>query len=421
VKLGVPVDPDQAEEYLTDVDTSRVWAEIDLDALAHNLTVIRRRAGSGVGVMIVVKADAYGHGAVAIAHHAVRCGVAALGVGTSGEALELRAAGLRVPILVLGTVVDEEVPRALRHGIEIGLHSSDRLHQLEVEAKRLGLTARVHLNVDTGMGRLGVLPIRALELLREVKNATHLHLAGVMTHISSPEGNAAPETAEQVRQFNGVIDAARAEGIDCGRVHLANSASLFSGLRPLYNTVRLGIAAFGVLPESILGTDSLHPVLSLRSQVVFLKDIPAGTPVGYGSTWRAHRPTRVATLPVGYNDGVPWSLSNRGGVLLAGQRAPIVGCVSMDYTTVDVGAIDGVRVGDVATLIGTDGNAEITVAQVAREAGTIPYEITCSVGKRVPRICVGGETLPLPSQASPEPEQQLVRARGALPQAVDKT
>lgn len=392
------MDPRLAEEYLAPVDTARVWAEVDLDALAHNLTIIRSRAGAGVGIMLVVKADAYGHGAVAIAHHAVRCGVASLGVGTSCEALELRSAGLRVPILILGTVVDEEVPRVLRHGVEIGLHSFDRLHQLEREARRLGLQARVHINVDTGMGRLGVLPERALDLLQEVRRSEHVHLAGVMTHISSLAGNASPETTLQAKQFADVITTAQEAGIHCGRIHLANSTGLFSGLCPLYDTVRPGIAALGVLPETIPGGEDLHPVLSLRSQVVFLKDIPAGTPVGYGSTWRAPRQTRIATLPLGYNDGVPWNLSNRGTVLLAGQHAPIVGCVSMDYTTVDVGAIEGLCVGAVATLIGKQGAAQITVAEVARAAGTIPYEITCSVGKRVPRICVGGESPTLPSQ-----------------------
>ncbi len=413
------MDPGTAEEYLAPVDTSRVWAEIDLDALAHNLTVIRSRAGAGVGVMLVVKADAYGHGAVAIAHHAVRCGIASLGVGTSSEALELRGAGLRIPILVLGTVVDEEVPRVLRHDIEIGLHSFDRLRQLEKESRRLGIRARVHVNVDTGMGRLGVMPGRALELLHEVQRTEHVYLAGVMTHISSPEGSRAPETAIQAERFKAVIEGAQQAGIDCGHIHLANSTCLFTGLQPLYDTVRPGIAALGVLPDAIPGTEPLLPVLSLRSQVVFLKDIPAGTPVGYGSTWRAPRPTRIATLPVGYNDGVPWSLSNRGAVLLAGQRAPIVGGVSMDYTTVDVGTIDGLCVGAVATLIGKQGEDEITVAEVAREAGTIPYEITCSVGKRVPRICRGGEFAPLPSQALPAAAKAAAEFSGQPAKSVE--
>lgn len=377
----------------------RVWAEIDLDALSSNLLAISRRAGSGVGTMLVVKADAYGHGAVAIAHHAVRCGVFGFGVGTSAEALELRLSGIRHPILVLGTVVDGEVPALLGHGVEIGLHSIDRAHKLQAEGRAAGRMARVHVNIDTGMGRLGVGPKRAIELIRAVDEASHLELAGVMTHISSAEGALDPRTSEQVRVFDEVLEAAREEGINLGRVHISNSAALFTGLTPLHDLVRPGISAYGILPGELPGSDELRPVLSLKSQVVFLKDMPSGSGVGYGSTWRAHGDRRIATVPVGYNDGVSWRLSNRGEVLVRGQRAPIVGRVSMDYTTIDVTDIPKVAVEDIVTLIGSDGEARIDVEEIANLADTIAYEITCSVGRRVQRICVGGHDLLVPSQA----------------------
>ncbi|MCB9913779.1 MAG: alanine racemase [Planctomycetes bacterium] len=379
----------------------RAWAEIDLDALTHNLAVIRRRAGSGVGVMLVVKADAYGHGAVAVAHHAVRCGIDSLGVGTSAEALELREAGVRAPILVLGTLVDEEAASTLRHRIEIGIHSSDRVTMLERLARNLGVRARVHLNIDTGMGRLGVLPESALRLFGEIHAARHLELVGVMTHISAARGALDDATHEQVRRFQAVLDQARDRGLLRGRVHLANSASLFTGLAPLHELVRPGISAYGILPGGLPGAAELQPVMSLTTQVVFLKDVPAGTTVGYDSTWSAPRATRLATLPVGYNDGVAWRLGNRGVVLVRGQRAPIVGRVSMDYTTVDVGHVRGVEVGDTVTLFGRAGGEQLALEEVAREAATIPYELTCSVGKRVKRVYVGGEALPLPSQPAP--------------------
>ena len=377
----------------------RVWAEIDLDALSSNLLAISRRAGSGVGTMLVVKADAYGHGAVAIAHHAVRCGVFGFGVGTSAEALELRLSGIRHPILVLGTVVDGEVPALLGHGVEIGLHSIDRAHKLQAEGRAAGRMARVHVNIDTGMGRLGVGPKRAIELIRAVDEASHLELAGVMTHISSAEGALDPRTSEQVRVFDEILEAAREEGINIGRVHLSNSAALFTGLTPLHDLVRPGISAYGILPRELPGSDDLRPVLSLKSQIVFLKDVPGGSGVGYGSTWRAHGDRRIATVPVGYNDGVSWRLSNRGEVLVRGQRAPIVGRVSMDYTTIDVTDIPKVAVEDIVTFIGSDGEARIDVEEIANLADTIAYEITCSVGRRVQRICVGGHDLLVPSQA----------------------
>ncbi|MFN0244416.1 MAG: alanine racemase [Planctomycetota bacterium] len=378
----------------------RVWAEIDLDALTRNLAVIRRRAGPGVRVMLVVKADAYGHGAVAIANHAVRCGVAALGVGTSAEALELRQSGVRVPLLVLGTIIDDEATDALRHGVQIALHSFDRCAMVQDLAQRLGLRARVHLNVDTGMGRLGVLPARALELLRAIRASSHLDLAGVMTHVSAPEGALAASTSEQARLFEGVLRQARAERLLRGAwIHMANSAALFTNLRPRYDTVRPGIAAYGALPVDLPGSEALAPLMSLKSQIVFLKDVPAGTPVGYASTWVAPRATRIATLPLGYNDGVSWRLGNCGEVLVRGQRAPIVGRVSMDYTTIDVGQVPGARVGDLVTLIGSDGNESIRVEEVAGRASTIAYEVTCSLGKRVQRTYVGGAEIEIPAQA----------------------
>jgi alanine racemase len=383
------------------VNHHRVWAEIDLDAITHNLAVIRRRAGAGVRIMLVVKADAYGHGAVAISHHAVRCGVGALGVGTSAEALELRESGVRIPILVLGTIVDEEATPILRHGIEIGIHTSDRLQMLEHLGRRLGRRARVHLNIDTGMGRLGVLPESALRLLQEIDDASHLDLAGVMTHLSAATGALAPESDRQLRAFEAVLTAARRRGLLRGWVHAANSAAIFTGLAPGHDTVRPGISAYGILPGGLPGADELLPAMSLRSQVVFLKDVPGGAHVGYDSTWTARRRTRIATLPVGYNDGVSWRLSNRGEVLVRGQRAPIIGRVSMDYTTVDVGHIRDVSVGDEVVLFGRTQQQHLDLEEVARKAYTIPYEISCAVGKRVPRIYEGGEEPLVPMQPRP--------------------
>ena len=393
----------------------RVWAEVDLDALSSNLAEISRLAGPGVGTMLVVKADAYGHGAVAIAQHAVRCGVAGFGVGTSAEALELRLSGIRQPILVLGTVVDGEVPALLGHNVEIGLHSIDRAHKLQAEGSRAGLFARVHVNIDTGMSRLGVRPQKALELLRAVQGASHLKLAGVMTHISSPEGALDPRTDEQVHIFEEVLDAARAEDMELGSVHISNSAGLFTGLKPLHDLVRPGISAFGILPGELPGSDSLKPILSLKSQVVFMKDVPNGRGVGYGSTWRARGDRRIATVPVGYNDGVSWRLSNRGEVLIRGTRAPIVGRVSMDYTTIDVTEVPEASVEDVVTFIGADGGDRIDVEEIAALSETIAYEITCAVGRRVQRVCVGGHDLILPSQRpGEEAKSPSIPSDGAL-------
>jgi len=382
-----------------------VWADIDLDAFVSNLGRIRARVGDATAIMLVVKADAYGHGAVALSHCALRHGVSALGVGTSAEALELRRSGVCAPILVLGTIVDQEATACLVHDVELALHSADRCQMLEDLAARLGLIARVHLKIDTGMGRLGVLPERALPLLEQIQASANMQLCGVMTHISSPIGAQEDCTRVQMQRFSGVIEEARRRGLLSGWIHVANSACVFTGLQPLYDAVRPGISAYGVLPDGLPGGSELEPVMSLRSQIVFLKDVPEGSPVGYAGTWTAARPTRIATLPVGYNDGVPWRLGNNGEVLVRGERARIVGRVSMDYTTIDVGHIRDVGVGDRVTLFGSDGDERITLEEVARNAGTIPYEITCSVGRRVERIFRGGSKVLLP-RPRPAPERE---------------
>lgn len=368
------------------MDAYRAWADINLDALEQNLTAIKTAVGAGVTIMLVVKADAYGHGAVAIAHHAARSGVKAFGVGTSSEALELRRAGICEPILVLGTIVDEEVTACLHHDIHIGLHSTSRAVALEEAAARQGRIAHVHLNVDTGMGRLGVLPERAIELLRTIKASPHLELAGVMTHLASPRGDSGDGMAQQTAQFERVLAAGREEDLLAGMIHMSNSAGLFSGSAPLYDAVRVGISAYGVVPKGVSWGAGLEPVMSLRTRIIFLKDLPGGSTVGYDGTFQLKTTRRIATLPVGYNDGVPWRLSNRGEVLVRGQRAPIVGRVSMDYTTIDVTDIPDVAAGDVATLIGRDGGDELFLRDVAEEAETIPYEVACSIGKRVARV-----------------------------------
>jgi alanine racemase len=252
------------------------------------------------------------------------------------------------------------------------------------------------------MGRLGVLPGKALDLLRSIRASSHLDLAGVMSHISSPEGALAASTSEQARVFESVLRSARAENLLGGWIHLANSASVFTDLRPRYDTVRPGISAYGILPNDLPGSGDLRPAMSLRTQIVFLKDVPAGATIGYGSTWKAERTTRVATLPIGYDDGVSWRLSNRGEAIVGGRRALMIGRISMDYTTLDVTHVPGAKVGDVVTLIGSDSGETISVDDVARRADTISYEVVCAVGKRVRRTYVGGAEIDLPTQ-EPKP------------------
>lgn len=382
----------------------RAWAEINLDALSHNLQVIRQRAGAGTRVLLVVKANAYGHGAALIAHHALKSGIGALGVGTSEEALELRAMGINLPILVLGTVIETELASCLREHIHIGLHTLDRCVQLNQLAGRLGVRAQVHLNVDTGMGRLGVPSLRTNALLDALDESPNIEMVGLMTHVVDPAGWS-PRTSEQMDDLRRVHRELKRRGPWRGWVHGFNSATLFSAPRLVGNTVRIGIAALGVAAAGGAEQRDLQPVLSFHSQVVMLKDIPPGTSVGYGPDFIARRQTRVATIPVGYADGVPFSLAGRGEGLLRGQRAQFIGRISMDYVTLDVTEIEGVQVGDQVTLIGTQGTQHITLAQMARGARTIPYEISCSIGPRVVRLPREGGDLLLPAQAGEASKQ----------------
>jgi len=370
----------------------RVWAEIDLGALQRNMARVVARLPAGTGVLAVVKADAYGHGAVPVARALLdQPGLWGFGVGDSNEALELRAAGLRAPILILGTIIPEEEAQVVSHDVRVCVHSMERIESLEQESRRQGRRTRVHLMVDTGMGRLGVLPGRALDLARAISHSPHLEFEGLATHTSSSRPGH-PFTRVQHERLAALLAELRADGLDPPLVHMANTAALLGAVGSGLPLVRPGISLYGVLgPEQTAVAGPVEPVMSLRTQVVYMKDVPAGTPIGYNGTHVTARATRVATLPIGYNDGLSYRLSNRGRALVQGMLAPIIGSVSMDYVMLDVGHIPGVRTGDTVTLIGHDGEHAIGVPELATLIGTIPYEICCSIGKRVRRVYVKPE------------------------------
>lgn len=376
----------------------RVWADVDLGALRRNLARIvtmvdaspagRRDAGEPC-VMAVVKADAYGHGAVPVARAlAGQPGLWGFGVGDSNEALELVAAGIREPILTLGTIIEDEVPAVVSHDVRVCIHSMDRIRSLEREAERQGRRPRVHLMIDTGMGRLGAQPPRAVELGRAVAASPWLEFEGLATH-SSPTRPGHPFSQMQRERLAEVVTALEADGIRPPLLHMANTAAMIGDVGLEFDLVRPGIGLYGVVGPDVQRAHpdvDFEPVLELRTQVVYLKDVPADTPIGYNGTHVTQAPTRIATLPLGYDDGLSYRLSNCGAALVRGQVAPIVGSVSMDYTMLDVGHIPDVSVGDTVTLIGRDGGEEISLSDVASLVGTIPYEIVCSIGKRVRHV-----------------------------------
>lgn len=323
-----------------------------------------------------------------------------LGVGDSTEALELRAAGITAPILVLGAVVAGELEDVVRGDIQVTVHSGDRVRTLRRQLGRSGPLVGVHLKVDTGMGRLGCRPERVLGIAREVLRSRRLRLNGISTHLASAgSDDGEKQTQLQLRRFRRVLSALEAEDLLPPWRHVHASTAILRELPGTYNLVRPGIAVYGLDPSgndahtkdpTPSGQPALVPALSWRTQIVFLKDHRKGSRIGYGGTWTAKRKTRVATLPVGYNDGYRFAFSNRAEVLVRGRRCPVIGRVSMDYTCLDVTDVPDAQVGDLATLIGSEGTEAIHVNELAEHADSIPYEILCGIGRRVRRRYVRG-------------------------------
>ncbi|MBI3289727.1 MAG: alanine racemase [Elusimicrobia bacterium] len=359
------------------------WAEIDLGALVDNLRVFRARVGSSPKIMFVVKANAYGHDAALCARAAEKARVADwLGVSSVEEGLALREAGVRLPILILGSLYPfESVLAAAAHDLTPIVASLESAKRVAEAAARLRRVISIHVKVDTGMGRIGVRPEAALELVRQLTSLKAIRVQGLYTHMAKGEDDAA-FTAAQLKAFRRVVDALSREGLRPALVHAANSAAALRHPGARFDLVRPGLAAYGLY-------EGFSPVMTLKTKLVYIKTAPKGAAVSYGATWRAKRVSRIATLPVGYGDGYPRALSNRADVLVGGRRCPVVGRVTMDQTMVDVTEAAGARVGDDAVLMGRQGGVAISAAELARLCGTISYETATAISSRVPRVGVG--------------------------------
>ena len=361
-------------------------AEVDLAAVRANFEECRRRS-EGRTVFAVVKADAYGHGAVPVARALAGAGCERLAVLSLEEGLALREAGLELPILLLGGL-QEAAQRAVEARLTPVVHHRGHLDALAAAAGRAGARLPVHVEVDTGMRRMGVPPEEAEDLLVDAAGTESLELEGVYTHLARGDEPDLAPTLEQLAIFRRILAGARARGAAPRWVHCAHSAGLMAGKAlfealPEANAVRPGLALYGVSPGP-QPVAELRPAMTLRTRVAQLRALEPGDAVGYSALFRAERPTRVATLPLGYADGVPVAASNRGQVLIAGRRHPMVGRVSMDFVGVDVGEAP-VAVGDEAVVFGVG----LPVEEAAAAAGTIPYELLVRVGSRVPRVYVG--------------------------------
>lgn len=362
-------------------------AEISVAALRRNLREVRAVIGPAVDILAVVKADGYGHGAVAAARVFVGEGAAALGVATVEEGAQLRAAGLRVPILLLGGCFPGQEDDVLAYDLTPAVWDLGTARALGARAAAENRRLLVHLKVDTGMSRLGVLPTEVTAVGLAMAALPGIDVEGVFSHLACAEDMSSPTVAEQVRLFATVLEDLTAVGVCPLRQHLANSAAVMTLPAAHHSMVRPGIMLYGVAPDPALESRAgIDPAMRFRTAVLQAKRVPAGTAVSYGQTFRTSRPSMLATVPVGYADGYPRILSNRAHVLVHGRRAPVVGRVCMDLTVVDVTEIDGVHTGDEVVLWGRQGDAEITCGEVAAWADTIPYELLTRVGARVPRL-----------------------------------
>jgi alanine racemase len=362
------------------------WAEIDLGALRRNFAVLRARAG-GRRVIGVVKANGYGHGAVAVSRTLCESGCDALAVATLEEGLELRRAGLERPVLLLqGLHAAAQADPALGAGFAVVVHGDHGLAALEAAARRAGRRFGVHLKVDTGMGRLGVLPEELDAWLDRILASSGLEVQGLMTHFAEGDDRTSLATEQQRRRFAGVLARVRARGIEPAWIHADHSAGVLRGPTPGTNAVRPGLSLYGADP-TLEGDQRLEAVMTVRASVLATKLVPAGSRVGYGGTHVAARPTRLAILAIGYGDGLPRAAGGRFSVGIGAVRAPLVGRVSMDLAAVDVGEL-AVQPGAEALIFGRSDALEIRVEELAAASDRIPYEILVGIGARLPRVLV---------------------------------
>ena len=361
------------------------WVEIDLDVLHHNFDVLRERLGAPK-ILLVVKADAYGHGAVMVAREAIAAGVEMLGVATLHEGIELRGAGIAAPVLILSPCLMEEAAEIVAHDLRCTVNRRDFVARLGEAARAARTTARVHLEVDTGMGRSGITPEESRALAPAIAAEAGVELEGIYTHFPDADGPTLDFAVEQLERFAAHKAELNALGIAIPLAHAANSAGLARLPAARLDLVRPGLLAYGLRPRGAGADLAVEPVMAFKSRLIQVRELPAGHPISYGRSYMTPRPMRIGVVAAGYGHGLTRALSNRGEMLVRGVRVPVLGRVTMDMTMVGLDAAPGAEVEDEVVIFGRQENAAITIEEVAAVAGTIPYEIMCAIGKRVPRV-----------------------------------
>lgn len=371
---------------------SRVYAKIDLDAIAYNMEQMKQNIRPETKVMAVIKADGYGHGAVQIAEMMERWNyIWGFAVATLDEAVVLRTEGIQKPILVLGCVFPDQYMEMLKHEIRMNIYTEEMAESISRMAAREGKTAYMHIKLDTGMSRLGFgINEQSAETIKRISKMPNVNMEGIFTHFTKADEKDKSFTKKQIQEFVWMTERLKEKNVRFTYEHCSNSAGIIDVPEANFDIVRAGISAYGLYPsEEVDKTNvKLKPALALKSHVAFVKEIESGTPVSYGGTFVAKEKMKIATIPVGYADGYPRSLSNKGYVLIRGKKAPILGRVCMDQFMVDVTQIEGVSFGDKVTMIGKDGNEILPVEVLSELSGRFNYEFVCDLGKRIPRVYV---------------------------------
>jgi alanine racemase len=363
------------------------WVEINLAAIRHNLQEVRRLVGPKVDIMAVVKAEAYGHGALQVAKTAVEAGASWLGVAMPEEGIELRKAGLLTPILIFGPIQPNQVNSVVHYDITAAVCNWEAAVALSKEAVRTGKTASAQVKVDTGMGRVGIAPDQAVEFVRKLGELPGLQVSGIFSHMATADEKDKSYAKHQIQVFSTVINELKGVGLLPEKVHLANSAGIMELPESYFNMVRPGIILYGLYPSNEVDRQKafLEPALSLKAKVTFVKRVPSGSGISYGQRYHTEKESTIATIPIGYADGWSRMLTNKVQAIVRGKQFPIVGSICMDQCMINLGD-ELVTVGEEVILIGKSGKESITADKIADTLGTINYEVTCMLSERLPRV-----------------------------------
>ena len=374
----------------TDLDSYyRVQANVNLKAIRHNIREVKNKLQENTKLMLIIKADAYGHGAIPIAKAISNDNLAdAYGVAIIEEAIELRNAGISLPILVLGFTPKEQYHLVVANDVMQTVFQYEMAKELSMEAKKQGKTAKIHIKIDTGMSRIGFNTEEGINEIKRIAKLENIQIEGLFSHFAQADESDKSSTMKQLKRYMDFVHRLEREGIHIPVKHISNSAGVLNFPEAEFDMVRCGIVTYGIYPSNEVNKTEVEliPVMEIKTHVIFVKEVDAGVPISYGATYYTKRKTKVATIPVGYADGYSRNLSGCGMVIIHGKFAPIIGRICMDQFMVDVTDIDDINQGDTVTLLGKDGDVCITAEELSEWSHSFPYELVCTVGKRIPRV-----------------------------------